>query len=201
MREFVDKSKRLIGFLLGVRQTSSAGSNWRRILSRVTLLVGFYLIIDGVSAIPIIGTGDSVRFVAAVTILWSFGYFSMIVGWAALMSSNRYPPAPARLISDILISGLFALGAFSLAYRSGELVDTLDTNVVFRRSDFLYFSAVTFSTLGFGDFRPTAAMRLVAAAQAILGNLHLGLLAGAAFYAIQSRSMGSGESHADHEKD
>jgi hypothetical protein len=44
----------------------------------------------------------------------------------------------------------------------------------------LFFSIVTFTTLGYGDFQPTPRMRLIAASEAIIGYLYLGLLVGAA---------------------
>ena len=45
-----------------------------------------------------------------------------------------------------------------------------------RFADALYFTMVTFTTLGYGDFRPEESLRLIAATQAILGYLFLGLL-------------------------
>ncbi len=41
-----------------------------------------------------------------------------------------------------------------------------------------YFSVVTFTTLGYGDFQPLPEYRLVAAAQAVLGYVVLGLVVG-----------------------
>ena len=43
---------------------------------------------------------------------------------------------------------------------------------------------VTFSTLGYGDFSPVPSGRIMAALQGLLGNLHLGLLAGSVFLAL-----------------
>ena len=45
-------------------------------------------------------------------------------------------------------------------------------------SSALYFSFVTFTTLGYGDFQPMPRMRLLAAIEAVLGYLYLGLLVG-----------------------
>ena len=55
----------------------------------------------------------------------------------------------------------------------------------FKALDTVYFSAVTFSTLGFGDFSPKPYSQPFAAAQAILGNLHLGVIVGSIFVATQ----------------
>ena len=43
-------------------------------------------------------------------------------------------------------------------------------------ADALYFSLVTFTTLGYGDFQPTDGYRLFAASQAVYGYIFLGLL-------------------------
>ena len=40
----------------------------------------------------------------------------------------------------------------------------------------VYFSTVTFTTLGYGDYRPSPDARPVAALQAVLGYIYLGLL-------------------------
>ena len=42
-------------------------------------------------------------------------------------------------------------------------------------SDALYFSAVTFTTLGYGDLQPRPETRLAAAFQAVTGYIYLGL--------------------------
>jgi len=43
-------------------------------------------------------------------------------------------------------------------------------------ADGLYFSVVTLTTLGYGDFQPKPALRLVAAGQAVLGYVYLGMI-------------------------
>lgn len=42
----------------------------------------------------------------------------------------------------------------------------------------LYFSIVTWTTLGYGDYQPKPELRLVAASQAVFGYLFLGLIVG-----------------------
>ncbi len=68
---------------------------------------------------------------------------------------------------------------FALWYRIFDIIP------YFQALDTVYFSAVTFSTLGFGDFSPKPPARMFAAIQAILGNLHLGIIVGAIFAATQ----------------
>jgi ABC-type multidrug transport system fused ATPase/permease subunit len=42
----------------------------------------------------------------------------------------------------------------------------------------IYFSIVTWTTLGYGDFQPTPASRIWAASEAIIGYLFMGILVG-----------------------
>jgi voltage-gated potassium channel Kch len=44
--------------------------------------------------------------------------------------------------------------------------------------DSVYYSTVTFTTLGYGDFVPIGQLRLVAAIEAVLGGVSLGFLVG-----------------------
>jgi hypothetical protein len=55
--------------------------------------------------------------------------------------------------------------------------------------DFLYFSIVTWTTLGYGDIRPAAAAsKLFAASEALYGYSFMGLYIALVFYAISSRT-------------
>ncbi|MEO1331167.1 MAG: ion channel [Pseudomonadota bacterium] len=100
-----------------------------------------------------------------------------------------------RLVKDVVLSSGLAVFAFSYLYRSEGLIFGLgdasecltlaEVPEKLAASDFLYFSAVSFSTLGFGDFAPCPEVRLAASAQAIYGNLHLGMIAGGVLYYLQ----------------
>ena len=89
-----------------------------------------------------------------------------------------------RLLFDSLVSSLFVIVAFSVIYQSTGLVFS-DSMIWPSAIDALYFSAVTFSTLGYGDFSPVPAARPVAAFQALVGNLHLGMVVGSTFAALK----------------
>lgn len=55
------------------------------------------------------------------------------------------------------------------------------------RGDYRYFSIVTFTTLGYGDFRPVEECRLVAATEAIVGYIYFGLTVAILFDLVQRR--------------
>ena len=60
-------------------------------------------------------------------------------------------------------------------------------------SETLYFSIVTWTTLGYGDFRPTPAARIFAGAQALLGYIYMGLLVGTVIHWLTRSSGRSGD--------
>lgn len=60
----------------------------------------------------------------------------------------------------------------------------LNKNVSHSFADTLYFSIVTWTTLGYGDFQPTESSRMWAATQALIGYTYMGILVGFIFYAL-----------------
>lgn len=175
--------------VIGYSASSTFGSNTRRIFSRSTLFASVVASSHQTLNFNLFDSQTELAIAGLTLMLWSAVFFLITLGWAVLLNNPDYPVKPDRLIFDILISALAAIVSFALYYQSQGIIDTLYEDVEPTGVDFLYFSIVTFSTLGFGDFRPTESMRIIAAAQAIYGNLHLGLLAGAIFFAIQKRGQ------------
>ncbi|MEL6477800.1 MAG: potassium channel family protein [Pseudomonadota bacterium] len=129
---------------------------------------------------------------AWVLIAFSVTYFSVVVVGVIFLTSERFRPNAIRLARDTLVSVIFCIMSFAVVYRfTGiTLADTCASGDMTEAADAIYFSAVTFSTLGYGDFRPCEGGRLLAAAHAIYGNLHLGLIVGSAFFVAQTRGEG-----------
>lgn len=80
--------------------------------------------------------------------------------------------------------GLFAnmfvlIMIFGLVYAEYGLLDTCGNKMSVQKnelSDAVYFSIVTWTTLGYGDLRPTEGVRFVAALEALMGYMYMGLL-------------------------
>ena len=87
-----------------------------------------------------------------------------------------YGQKPKRLIYIIMISVIL----FGLLYSffPQEIKDPSLANKPYYKIlyDSLYFSVVTFTTLGYGDFIPTEFLRLFAAGEALFGAITLGFL-------------------------
>lgn len=77
-------------------------------------------------------------------------------------------------IGRVVINSLFIIFGSAIIYYFGNVVSENGTVV----SDFgisLYFSIVTFSTLGYGDFHPVGWIRFIAAGEAVIGAFMLAL--------------------------
>jgi len=81
------------------------------------------------------------------------------------------------LASESIVMIATIIGLFTHAYMQSGIVDSMG-NVQQDLKTCLYFSTVTFSTLGYGDFNPTKAARGLAAFQSLMGYVTLGVLIG-----------------------
>lgn len=169
--------------ILGLKPGSSRGSTLRRMASRLTILLICFLAYEVLRPEPL---ESEIRHIYLFVLLWSATFFVFTVAAVIYLggTTNAFRPAPFRLIIDIFLSGAVSILGFALLYRGLGLLDTRDWSTVVDKSDFVYFSVVTFSTLGYGDFRAVEGVRIWAALQAIYGNVHLGMLAGAVFFAL-----------------
>ena len=169
------------------KPSSTLGSNVRR---SSTWLVWLFLIafFPIEASLNLLGLNRHVLLlVAHLNVAASLTYFFFLVVFIVALTPPDFRPNPQRLFVDSLTSVAFNVVAFSLIYRFYGLRLPAEDKIA-SNWDHLYFSAVTFSTLGFGDFTPEPNSRILASFEAILGNIHLGILVGAAFLAINASS-------------
>jgi voltage-gated potassium channel len=158
---------------------STSGSNRRRYNSRLCLYLALILLANTIFSYWFGEANLDISVYAPVMLsanaLWFFY-------WVILLPPFRHGAGvdATRLFIDTIISTFYMITVFALWYSVLGIkphgYSALDT---------LYFSAVTFSTLGYGDFKPSPNAQAFAAIQAILGNLHLGMIVGATFAATQ----------------
>lgn len=175
---------RVLARLLGFRETSRPGSNARRFLGRLTALLTVILSVEiwFLWLGPDLGAANWI--LPHVAVSWAVFFLVFVVATPVLVLRDRdFKLNTNRLVYDIVLSAVFSILAFALLYRQFGIVPGAAMQLR-PGSDDLYFSMVTFSTLGFGDFRPDPRIRLYAAFEGLWGNIHLGLLAGAVFYAL-----------------
>ena len=119
---------------------------------------------------------------------FSLVYFCSVILYVLFLTigRNTFDADAIRLARDTAISILFSICAAALLYKHLGIVATFTTEKI-HALDHLYFSAVTFSTLGYGDFRPSPDARWVAGLHAIIGNIHLGIVVGTVMVALKGR--------------
>ncbi len=115
--------------------------------------------------------------------LYVMFFFVLIVFFTSLFNifkeHHRYVlwPQFLKMVTAIFV----VVMTFATIYRFGGLI-TPDGLISNNPHDALYFSLVTWTTLGFGDFQPTDAVRYWAGIEAILGTLFTPLLLAAIIF-------------------
>lgn len=115
--------------------------------------------------------------VQVVLYLYSSFYFLFLIYFVFSLILEDYPPVWYVYYGIFVVIVVFTYaGIYS---QHGILLDTdKGTETVHSFVDSLYFSIVTWTTLGYGDFSPTKDLRLIAAIEALLGFLYMGLFVG-----------------------
>lgn len=123
----------------------------------------------------------------------SIGYFFFVIFYVLFLTlTHEHFDADARLLLlETVLSVLFNVVSAALIYKMFGLHPPDWQTKPLPDMTYLYFSTVTFSTLGYGDFAPLAKARPFAAIQAVLGNLHLGIFVGTVLVALKSSSSQS----------
>lgn len=91
-------------------------------------------------------------------------------------------------ILKMLLAIYITIFGFASIYKSAGLIRA--DSITHESIDALYFSIVTWTTLGYGDLQPTESIKLLAALEALLGTLFIPLLLSAIIFILQL-----GESH------
>lgn len=109
--------------------------------------------------------------------------YAMMLRWSNLNIYRVGILIVAAIIAHLIEIGLFAIGLGILISSGahGQLVGTYQPGF----TDNLYFSAITYTTLGFGDITPTDAMRLFTAIEALTGLVLIAWTASALFPVMQ----------------
>jgi hypothetical protein len=115
---------------------------------------------------------------------WSiFLVASVIISIPLLMLVYKKSSTDNLIPSISLILYIFIiLLSFTMFYREYGLLN--GTEIIYDFQSSLYFSIVTWTTLGYGDFQPTSNIRLVAAFQAIFGYIFMSIYIAIFFNAI-----------------
>jgi hypothetical protein len=92
-------------------------------------------------------------------------------------------------LAAMLLSIVSVILAFAALYAFAGITNTNTDSITKDKFDALYFSIVTWTTLGYGDFVPTPEMRMVAAAQAIIGYVSMAFFIALYINLFKSKTM------------
>ncbi len=124
--------------------------------------------------------------VITVVLFLELGY--AIVRTRSLETEGLESRIIARAVFFIFDSTYLLLGTITAFAALYLLCPVIDVACISGR-DALYFSIVTFTTLGYGDLTPVDQFKIVAAGQAVLGYITLGIIVGYAgsLFSIESK--------------
>lgn len=182
MKKFADGFRNALLAIVGWKTTSKPDNNLRRVFTRFVWIILLALLVSVLSP----GAQGFGVLMSAIFVGLSVLYFATNVIVVLFLTSRTFRVDATRLFIDVATSTAFSvLSMASLHQMLGLTTGGHVTNI--EGATALYFSIVTFTTLGFGDFAPVADLRIPSALHALVGNLHLGSMIGAAFLAASER--------------
>ena len=137
-----------------------------------------------IGAVHILPAGPSATWILLLGAIFCLSFVWMLIFRLRVLLGD-----PERRWRDLaLLLGSFALMVlvFAWVHQQIGLMDMSGAGTRGTRdfSDALYFSVVTITTVGYGDFIPTGAGRSIAALQGLLGYFILGIMVSTGFQLI-----------------
>jgi hypothetical protein len=144
-------------------------------------IVGVFLSYAFVRLLPYIG--DSSLWFSLITLSASAIYYS----YTFFSSEQKI----VKLYYFVIVT-FFIIFYFSLVYYAVGIVDTSSGEVI--KHDWLnsiYFSVVTWTTLGYGDFKPVEELKVWVMIEALMGYLFMALIVAKILTIFQSKKPNS----------
>ena len=130
--------------------------------------------------------------------------FCGVFMWSLFSTLQRIYGDDGNLWKELALTSfnvfLFLLTFSAVQYEVGVVDTTLKGNPI--TQDFwacFYYSIITFTSTGYGDFRPQGIGRVLASVQALIGYLVLGLMASTSMSVVQWTAKGSGVNRGDND--
>lgn len=120
----------------------------------------------------LVGMAQPQFFSGGVTVCYLIGIAGCLGAFAPIPVFLEKEIESRQLLITIFLQGLALVVLFASIYRGYGFPNAADHLYV---TDAVYFSAVTWTTLGYGDLTPPRDLRLLAALEALVGYIFLGL--------------------------
>lgn len=122
-----------------------------------------------------------------------FEYYSLAGSLLTLLVTSMYygitffrSNEPIKKFAYFLILMFLIIGYFALVYKAFGIIDTYTNEPI--QPDWLnsiYFSVVTWTTLGYGDFKPTNELKVWVMAEALMGYIFMGIVVAKVLFLAQ----------------
>jgi hypothetical protein len=89
-------------------------------------------------------------------------------------------------LGKMIVAIYFLILAFASFYSKNGMI--LDGKISHEIRDALYFSIVTWTTLGYGDIQPTDASKMMAASEALIGVISMPILLASMLYMLSKKT-------------
>lgn len=133
----------------------------------INAIAAGYLLLSGYKSFS-----DNIAFCFQVAVGAVFVSFAAFIAQIALRRVKVY-----LMVVGLILSSAYLITTFAAIYRGFGIHDGENT-ILPTMSTSLYFSVVTWTTLGYGDFKPAEGIELIAALEALTGYIFLGLIVG-----------------------
>jgi|GEM_PF-2677735 len=125
-----------------------------------------------------------------ISSIWIFLNVSFVHELISFVKQKHTPKEALKEFLQIAIAGLANIALFAFFYYFSGIKYTGEGVIEVVIYDFfpsLYFSIVTWTTLGYGDYQPIKEFQLVAAAEALMGYVYMALKIGLLLYILQEQ--------------
>ncbi|MCH8167990.1 MAG: two pore domain potassium channel family protein [Proteobacteria bacterium] len=106
---------------------------------------------------------------------WGFALINIVPATLLFRAYFVKNIRPAETVIALLAHGVLVIGSFAGIYDANLIKDCADLLAPVRQ---IYFSMVTFTTLGYGDCKPTNGVELIAAFEALFSYAFFGAVVG-----------------------
>ena len=133
-----------------------------------------YSLLLGIQTLQLVALWGSLIVILSTTLFFSFTFFR-----------TAYP---YKKLVYFLFFMFLIIGYFALVYKSFGIIDT--SNGIEIKPNWIeafYFSVVTWTTLGYGDFKPINDLKIWVMVEALMGYIFMGLLLAKLIFISQSR--------------
>ena len=139
-----------------------------RFKDEIIFAIGFtiaYSLLTSIKVTDVYGLWSSLIVLVSISVYYSATFFS----------SQR----KTDKLYFFLVTMLLIIAYFAVVYKAFGIIDsTTNEKVSPTWKDAFYFSIVTWTTLGYGDFRPVDDLKPWVMVQAMMGYLYMGLFVG-----------------------